>query len=83
MMTVLEERIFMSELSDFEHEAKADIKAAANANSAEHANKPWVKKLSLTTWIFIALALGVIAGLALQGTPDIAPRTSSRLAPFS
>ena len=72
MMTVLEERIFMSELSDFEHEAKADIKAAANANSAEHANKPWFKKLSLTTWIFIALALGVIAGLALQGTPDIA-----------
>lgn len=71
-MTVLEERIFMSELSDFEHEAKADIKAAANANSAEHANKPWFKKLSLTTWIFIALALGVIAGLALQGTPDIA-----------
>lgn len=30
------------------------------------------KKLSLTTWIFIALVLGVAAGLILQGNPDIA-----------
>ncbi|MBP3318793.1 MAG: dicarboxylate/amino acid:cation symporter, partial [Ruminiclostridium sp.] len=30
------------------------------------------KKLSLTTWIAIGLVLGVIAGLAFQGAPDIA-----------
>ena len=34
--------------------------------------KPWYKRLSLTTWIFIALVLGVIAGVALQGAPEIA-----------
>ena len=62
----------MSELTDFEKEAKADIREAQKATAAEKANKPWVKRLSLTTWIFIALALGVVAGLALQGTPDIA-----------
>ena len=62
----------MSELTDFEKEAKADIREAQKATAAEKANKPWFKRLSLTTWIFIALALGVVAGLALQGTPDIA-----------
>ena len=62
----------MSELTDFEKEAKADIKEAQEATAAEKANKPWFKRLSLTTWIFIALALGVVAGLALQSTPDIA-----------
>lgn len=36
------------------------------------ATGPRFKKLSLTTWIFIALVLGVIAGLALQGAPEIA-----------
>ena len=30
------------------------------------------KKLSLTTWIALGLVLGVIAGLAFQGAPDIA-----------
>ena len=30
------------------------------------------KKLSLTAKIFIALVLGVVAGLALQGNPGIA-----------
>ncbi len=30
------------------------------------------KKLSLTTWIFVALVLGVIAGLLLQVNPDVA-----------
>ena len=34
--------------------------------------KPLRKRLSLTTWIFIALVLGVLAGLALQGSPEIA-----------
>ena len=34
--------------------------------------KPWFKRLSLTTWIFIALILGVLAGMALQGAPEIA-----------
>ena len=38
----------------------------------EAAAKPWYKKLSLTTWILIALVLGVLAGLALQGSPEIA-----------
>ena len=52
----------MSELTDFEKEAKADIKEAQEATAAEKANKPWFKRLSLTTWIFIALALGVVAG---------------------
>ena len=34
--------------------------------------KPWFKRLSLTTWIFIALILGILAGIALQGSPEIA-----------
>ena len=62
----------MSKINDLEQEVKADVKEATEAVSAENANKPWFKRLSLTTWIFIALALGVVAGLALQGTPDIA-----------
>ena len=33
---------------------------------------PWHRRLSLTTWIFIALVLGVLAGLALQGAPEVA-----------
>ena len=33
---------------------------------------PWYKRLSLTTWIFIALALGVVAGIALQGNAEFA-----------
>lgn len=33
---------------------------------------PWYRRLSLTTWIFIALVLGVLAGLALQGAPEVA-----------
>lgn len=62
----------MSDLTDLEKEAKTDIEEAQAASAAEKANKPWFKRLSLTTWIFIALALGVVAGLALQGNPDIA-----------
>ena len=62
----------MSKINDLEREVKADVKEATEAVSAENADKPWFKRLSLTTWIFIALALGVVAGLALQGTPDIA-----------
>ena len=62
----------MSKINDLEQEVKADVKEATEAVSAKNANKPWFKRLSLTTWIFIALALGVVAGLALQGTPDIA-----------
>ncbi len=30
------------------------------------------RKVSLTVWIFIALILGVIAGILLQGSPKIA-----------
>ena len=62
----------MSKINDLEQEVKADVKEATEAVSAKNADKPWFKRLSLTTWIFIALALGVVAGLALQGTPDIA-----------
>ena len=36
------------------------------------AAKPWYKRLSLTTWIFIALVLGVLCGLGLQSNPDFA-----------
>lgn len=58
--------------------APADIDGAAptpnNSDSgSEHSKpKPWFKRLSLTTWIFIALILGVLAGMALQGAPEIA-----------
>lgn len=34
--------------------------------------KPWYKRLSLTTWILVALVLGVLCGLALQSNPEIA-----------
>ena len=44
----------------------------ASADAGNKGDKPWFKRLSLTTWIFIALVLGVIAGVALQGAPDIA-----------
>ena len=52
----------MSKINDLEQEVKADVKEATEAVSAENADKPWFKRLSLTTWIFIALALGVVAG---------------------
>ena len=62
----------MSDLTDLGKEAVSDIEETAAEVSKNNENKPWFKRLSLTTWIFIALALGVIAGLALQGAPDIA-----------
>ena len=40
---------------------------------------PWFKKLSLTTWIFIALVLGVVVGFFMQGAPDVA---STYIKPF-
>lgn len=57
-----------SEFRDLLDEATTDIKDIAEENS----KKPWYKRLSLTTWIFIALVLGVIFGLFLQSNPDIA-----------
>lgn len=45
---------------------------AAAASTSEKNNKPWHKRLSLTSWILIALALGVVCGLLLQGNPEIA-----------
>lgn len=33
---------------------------------------PWYKRFSLTVWIFIALVLGVVCGMLLQGSPEIA-----------
>lgn len=47
------------------------VEAAASSTSEKN-NKPWHKRLSLTTWILIALALGVVCGLLLQGNPEIA-----------
>lgn len=44
----------MSKINDLEREVKADVKEATEAVSAENADKPWFKRLSLTTWIFIA-----------------------------
>ena len=49
-----------------------ELKELELAASEDAAAKPWYKKLSLTTWILIALVLGVLAGLALQGSPEIA-----------
>ncbi len=40
---------------------------------------PCFKKLSLTTWIFIALVLGVVVGFFMQGAPDVA---STYIKPF-
>ncbi len=36
------------------------------------APRRWYRRLSLTTWIFIALVLGILAGLGLQGAPEVA-----------
>lgn len=35
-------------------------------------SKSWHQRFSLTTWIFIALILGVVVGILLQGSPEIA-----------
>ncbi|MEY8561791.1 dicarboxylate/amino acid:cation symporter [Eggerthellaceae bacterium 3-80] len=48
-----------------------DTSAPSNAQN-DKSSKPWFKRLSLTTWIFIALILGILAGVALQGSPEIA-----------
>lgn len=39
----------------------------------------WFKKLSLTTWIFIALVCGVVVGFLMQGAPEVA---STYIKPF-
>ena len=57
--------------------ADATETVAPTPDSGDNGNghgkpKPWFKRLSLTTWIFIALILGVLAGMALQGAPEIA-----------
>ena len=57
-----------SELKELTETAKADVKEIKNQNS----DRPWYKRLSLTTWIFLALILGVAVGLLLQGNPEIA-----------
>ncbi len=62
----------MSELSELGKEAKDELEQAHAEINESNARLPWYKKFSLTTWIFIALILGVLAGLALQGNPDIA-----------
>ena len=62
----------MSDLKDLGKEAASDVEQTVEEVSEENATKPWFKRLSLTTWIFIALALGVVVGLCLQGNPEIA-----------
>ncbi len=62
----------MSQLSELGKEAKDDLEQAAAEINENNARLPWYKKLSLTTWIMIALVLGILAGLALQANPDIA-----------
>lgn len=42
----------------------------SQATAVEH--KPWYKRFSLTTWILVALVLGILCGLALQSNPEIA-----------
>lgn len=69
----------MSQLSDLGKEAKHDFDEVSESKK----DLPWYKRLSLTTWIFIALALGVVAGIALQGNAEFATTYISHLARFS
>lgn len=62
----------MGELKELEEEAKEDIVETVEQVTEEKLAKPWYKRLSLTTWIFIALILGVVVGVCMQGCPDIA-----------
>lgn len=57
-----------SEFKELVEETAQNMQEIASENS----RKPWYKRLSLTSWIFIALVLGVVCGLLLQGNPDIA-----------
>lgn len=50
----------------------ADTSTQPDQLSGGESRKPWYKRLSLTSWILIALVLGVLCGLALQSNPDIA-----------
>jgi hypothetical protein len=55
--------------------AETKTSSASSTSEAPQAgkkNKPWYKRFSLTTWIFIALVLGVLVGIPLQGAPEIA-----------
>ena len=47
-----------------------DTPMQPQVSASEH--KPWYKRLSLTSWILVALVLGVLCGLALQSNPEIA-----------
>lgn len=49
-----------------------DTHAQSDGRPVEGAGNPWYKRLSLTTWIFIALLLGVLVGLAFQSNPEFA-----------
>ncbi len=62
----------MSDLADLGEEAKKDLEQAKAEINEANGRMPWYKKLSLTSWIFIALILGILAGLALQNNADIA-----------
>ena len=70
-------RTAMADDSIISAPADATETVAPTPDSGDNGNghgkpKPWFKRLSLTTWIFIALILGVLAGMALQGAPEIA-----------
>lgn len=47
-----------------------DTPMQPQVSASEH--EPWYKRLSLTSWILVALVLGVLCGLALQSNPEIA-----------
>ena len=61
-----------SELHELNDSAEAVVNEASAEKAAENAKKPWYKRVTLTTWIFLALVAGVLVGLALQGNPVIA-----------
>ena len=42
-------------------------------------HKAWYKRVSLTTWILVALVIGVLAGLALQGPMQADPEGTKKL----
>ena len=59
-------------LSNERADEQVNTHASEDSNKPDKPTKPWFKRLSLTTWIFIALILGILAGIALQGSPEIA-----------
>lgn len=66
------EEVAKAEFAEAAAVTKDAFEAAEAAEEKANAGKPWYKKLSLTSWIFIALVLGVLVGLLFQGNPAAA-----------